>query len=120
MKKGIVRRGETLLDYDEVQIRPEGAAGHFVLTVIGYTRHAPVEVRLSPQTYVRRPKYWKIKVLGKSPKIVLEVLTTYTATLALARCTGTKGIEIIGIARSERKLVPPRAAKRTTRRANTK
>ena len=120
MEKGTVKEGEMLLDYDEVEIRPEGAPGRFILIVMGHTRHAPVEVRLAPRTYVRQPKYWKIKVLGRSPGIVRYVLTPYTARLALAHCTGSKGIEIVGATRSERRLVPPRATKRTTRRAKTR
>lgn len=59
-------------------------------TVIGLTNN-----RLAV-TYIRRPEYWEIDVLGCENGIGLPVLTPYTATLRLGGTVGTKGIEVVG------------------------
>ena len=82
----------------------ESLPPQFILTVSGEKPYANMEVELSPLIYIQRPEYWGIEVVGHLPGgIRLPVMTPYTVSLPLAGLLGTKGIEIIGATRSERR-----------------
>src|SRR5215208_2982347 len=82
----------------------ESLPPQFILTVSGEKPYANMEVELSPLIYIQRPEYWGIEVVGHLPGgIRLPVMTPYTVSLPQAGLLGTKGIEIIGATRSERR-----------------
>lgn len=80
------------------------------LVVSGVTTF-PTEVSLVPLTYVSRPTYWGIQVVGTTdgggPRPSQPISSIpYTVGLSLAGVTGTEGVEVIGATKTERILVP--------------
>jgi len=100
-----------LIDFERAQVVTlESDPPQFVLTVSGRKPYANMEVELSPLTYIQRPEYWGIEVVGHLPGgIGLPVITPYRVSLPLAGLLGTKGIEVIGASRSEKIDVPGEA-----------
>jgi hypothetical protein len=103
-----------LIAFERIQIvMLHGAA---VLVVSGRKPYANMEVGLEPRVYVQQPEYWAIEVIGRLPGgIGLPVFTPYTVSLPLTGITGTKGIEIVGANRSERRDLRPRNCGRVDR-----
>jgi hypothetical protein len=59
-----------------------------------------------PLIYIQQPEYWGIEVVGCLPGIGLPE-APYTISIPLDGITGTKGIEVIGATRSEKREFPP-------------
>jgi hypothetical protein len=97
-----------LIDFEKVEIRTlESFPPQHVLVVSGTKPYMNMKVTLEPLTYIRQPEYWGIEVVGRLPGgIGLPALAPYTVSIPLAGITGTKGIEVIGASRSEKREVP--------------
>lgn len=118
-----------LIDYDTATVvtqmieppRP-------VLVVSGEKPRPGMDVTLVPVTYIQQPAFWEIHVLGSpgfldnapptatqlpaDPPVAsqLPADSVYTVEIDLASCTGTIGVEVVGANRTERIVVPGRAA----------
>jgi hypothetical protein len=79
--------------------------------VVTGTLPFPMEVSLVPLTYVSRPQWWGIQVVGstgESGPHVSQPITAipYSVDLDLQGITGTEGVEVIGATKTERLAVP--------------
>jgi hypothetical protein len=81
------------------------------LVVSGVTAFA-MEVSLVPLTYVSRPAYRGIQVVGTTgdgggPRPMQPISSIpYTVELDLAGITGSEGVEVVGATKTERVMVP--------------
>jgi hypothetical protein len=81
------------------------------LVVSGVTTF-PMAVSLVPLTYVSRPVYWGIQVVGSTgddggPRPTQPISSVpYSVELDLAGVTGTEGVEVVGATKTERIIVP--------------
>jgi hypothetical protein len=97
-----------LIDFSHVQIVTlESNPPQFILVVSGTKPYRDMKVSLVPLTYVRRPEYWGIEVVGSVSGIAVPAQAPYTVSLQLNELgttgfIGTCGIEVIGASRSER------------------
>jgi hypothetical protein len=79
--------------------------------VVSGKKPYPMTVTLVPLTYVQRPEYWGIEVVGQAdggggPAPVPAITNIpYVVELDLAGCVGTRGVEVIGASGTERILV---------------
>lgn len=96
-----------LIDFERVAIITlESFPPQSVLVVSGVKAAANVEVLLNPLVYVRQPEYWGIEVVGTSRGETDSASPVpYQDWLSLPGIIGTKGIEVIGASRSERRDV---------------
>lgn len=101
---------QRLIDFERVEILTlESFPPQFILAVSGTKPIFNIDVSLVPLTYLRRPEYWGIKVVGSfRGDIQLPARAPYTASLQLnglgsTGFLGTRGIEVIGASRSERR-----------------
>jgi hypothetical protein len=92
-----------LIDFDTVKVVPGIVNGTWFLIVSGNKPYVTMRVDLSPRVYIRQPEYWGIEVVGCMSGIGLPAVTPYVAVLPLQGVIGTKGIEVIGATRSEKK-----------------
>jgi hypothetical protein len=92
-----------IIDFDKVQVVPGIVNGTWFLIVSGSKPYISMRVELSPRVYVTQPEYWGIEVVGCLGGISGPTLTPYVAVLPLQGAMGTKGIEVIGATRSEKK-----------------
>jgi hypothetical protein len=90
-------------DFDTVKVVPGIVNGTWFLIVSGNKPYVTMRVDLSPRVYIRQPEYWGIEVVGCMSGIGLPAVTPYVAVLPLQGVIGTKGIEVIGATRSEKK-----------------
>jgi hypothetical protein len=97
-----------LIDFTEVEILTlKSFPPQYVLVVSGTKPYLNVDVSLVPLTYIRRPEYWGIEVIGSVSGIGIPAQAQYTVCLQLNQLgatgfIGTCGIEVIGASRSER------------------
>ncbi len=96
------------IDFEKADLHPGIVPRTFILVVSGTKPYANMEVGLKPLVYIKRPEYWGIEVVGSLPGVGLPTLAPYTVSIPLDSITGTKGIEVIGATRSEKKDVPPK------------
>ncbi len=98
-----------LIDFEHIAIRTlESFPPQHVLVVSGTKPFINMEVTLEPLVFIRQPEYWGIEVVGRLPGgIGLPALAPYQVSIPLAGITGTKGIEVIGATRTERRDIPP-------------
>ncbi len=94
-----------LISFDEIDIRPGFVTGTYFLIVSGNKPYINMEVNLRPLVYIRQPEYWGIEVVGCLPGIGLPATAPYTVSIPLEGIRGTKGIEVIGATRSERREI---------------
>jgi hypothetical protein len=98
-----------LIDFEDAEVRPGFVTGTFILVVRGIKPYLNMEVRLTPLVYIRQPEFWGIEVVGSLPGgIGLPTTSPYTASLPLDGILGTRGIEVIGAARSKKIELPSR------------
>jgi hypothetical protein len=97
-----------LIDFERaVVISPMIYPPKPVLVVSGKKPY-PMTVELVPLTYVRRPEYWGIEVVGRTDgrggPTPMPAITNipYVVELDLAGCVGTHGVEVIGASRTEK------------------
>jgi len=75
--------------------------------VVSGNKPYPMTVELAPLTYVQRPEYWGIEVVGRTDggggPTPMPAITNipYVAELDLADCVGTVGVEVIGASGTE-------------------
>jgi hypothetical protein len=93
-----------LIDFDVAEILVlESFPPQYVLVVSGRKPLWNMTVTLSPLTYIRRPEYWGIEVVGSVGGIgIPSPGAPYTVSLPITGFIGTCGIEVIGATRSER------------------
>lgn len=71
------------------------ADGGHRLVVSGSAPYANMEISLVPATYVTRPAYWEISVVGCLPNGAgYHAVRPYEATLDLAGTLGSKGVRV--------------------------
>jgi hypothetical protein len=92
-----------LIDFDKVEVVPGIVPKTWFLIVSGNKPYVTMRVDLSPRVYIQQPEYWGIEVVGCMSGIGLPAVTPYVAFLPLQGVIGTKGIEVIGATRSEKK-----------------
>lgn len=98
-----------LIDFEKVEIQCDSATKKCTLIVSGIAPCVNMRVDLIPRVYITQPEYWGIEVVGcLSGGICLTALRPYVAIISLEGITGTKGIEVIGATRSEKREVPPK------------
>ena len=104
-----------LLDFEHIAIRTlESFPPQHVLVVSGTKPFVNMEVTLEPLVFIRQPEYWGIEVVGRLPGVGLPALAPYQVSIPLAGITGTKGIEVIGATRTERRDIPPQGTEAAT------
>jgi hypothetical protein len=93
-----------LIDFDHAEIIIlESFPPQYVLVVSGSMPYWNMKVILSPLTYIRRPEYWGIEVIGSVGGIGLPSPgAPYSVSLPITGFIGTCGIEVIGASRSQR------------------
>jgi hypothetical protein len=99
-----------LIDFEGVNIAVfDSMPPQIFLTVAGMKPYANMIVNLVPRVYIRQPEYWGIELVGCLSGVGLPVQTPYTVSIPLNGITGTRGIEVAGATRSEKKdvLAPP-------------
>lgn len=96
------------IDFDEMEIRAGVVNDTWILIVGGTKPWINMKVDLVPLIYIQQPEYWGIEVVGCLQGIGLPAVAPYTASIPLDSITGTKGIEVIGATRSEKRQVPPK------------
>jgi hypothetical protein len=96
-----------LIDFDSINIVPGIVNDTWILVVSGKTPTQSMKVSLMPLVYVRQPEYWEIQVVGCVSGITLPAQGTFTEWLPLDNCRGTKGIEVVGATKREKREVPP-------------
>ena len=104
---------QRLIDFDRADvITPMIYPPRPTLAVSG-TLPFPMEVSLVPLTYVSRPQWWGIQVVGtteQGPHVSNPITAIpYSVDLDLQGVTGTEGVEVIGASKTERLAVPPTA-----------
>lgn len=87
-----------LIDFETTDIQ---------LAVTGTTPNRDAKVELSPRQYVTQPEYWGIEVV-ETYHGMLPSIGHYSVSISLEGIVGTKGIEVIGATRSEKRDVPPK------------
>lgn len=98
-----------VIDFDNVEISPGIVNDTWFVTVSGTKPFLNMSVRLTPLVYIRQPEYWGIEVVGFLPGYQRKGAVLYNSEpLPLDGIRGTKGIEIIGSTKSEKREVPPR------------
>ncbi len=96
-----------LLDFEAADIEAiRTTPQQFMLVVTGETPFVGVNVELVPRTYVARPDYWGIEVIGRIEDQHVRRAAPFTASLLLSDVTGTRGVEVIGCEGSVRLDVP--------------
>lgn len=96
-----------LIDFEKVDIVPGIAKDTWFVIVGGTKPYRNMSVDLRPLIYVRQPAYWGIEVVGCLPGIGLPAEAPYSESIPLDGIRGTKGIEILGATKSEKREVPP-------------
>lgn len=91
-----------LITFDSARVVANQLTGDRTLVVKGYAPYAGATVRLDPLVYFRQPEFWGIQVIGCMPEMGATAMTPYTASLELTGSTGTLGVEVIGVDRSQR------------------
>ena len=77
------------------------------MIVVGGIKHwLNLRVELVPRCYQTCPEFWGIEVVGALPGYGVRALVDYNVFFPLDGIGGTKGIEIIGASKSERRLWP--------------
>jgi hypothetical protein len=96
-----------LIDFDRADvISPMIYPPKPVLVVTGRKPY-PMTVELVPLTYIQRPEYWGIEVVGRTAgtggPTPMPAITNipYVVELDLAGCVGTVGVEVIGASSTE-------------------
>lgn len=97
-----------LIDFEKVDIRPGFVTGTYILIVKAIKPYKNMKARLAPLTYIKRPKYWGIEVVGCLYGIGLPAISMQTLTIQLNNIRGTIGIKVIGATRSENIKIPPK------------
>jgi hypothetical protein len=93
-----------LVNFEKVEILPGEKAGQRILKVTGNTPSGSgngCPVKLAPAVYVTRPEYWKFEVLWDRRDAIFQSLCSYEVSIPL-HFLGTKGVEIVGCAHSEK------------------
>ena len=96
-----------LIDFETVDVVPGIIKNTWFVIVSGTKPCVNMTVELRPRIYVRQPEYWGIEVVGCLPGVCLPATAPYHVSLPLAGILGTKGIEIIGATKREKRAVPP-------------
>ncbi len=90
------------VDFDWVSV--ETAPGNRAVLVVGGMKHwLNLTIELIPACYQTLPEFWGIEVVGTLPGFGVSAFVDYTATVALDGICGSRGIEIIGATKSERR-----------------
>jgi hypothetical protein len=101
-----------LIDFERVDvISPMIHPPRPRLVVSGLLPAPGTEVSLVPLTYVSRPQYWGIQVVGTigARPAPADGPAPYRVELDLAGITGTEGVEVIGASSTEKVPVTPAA-----------
>ena len=96
------------VDFDFVEVRePALAGGSQLLLVSGVKAWADLRVTLEALPCRETPEFRVIEVVGRLTGSGLPALVDFSAALPLGGVQGSKGIEIVGATKSERRLLSP-------------
>ena len=94
------------VDFDFVEVRePAGASGSRLLLVSGVKAWADLRVTLEPLAFRETPEFRVIEVVGRLTGSGVPALVDFSVALPLETVRGSKGIEIVGATKSERRLL---------------
>jgi hypothetical protein len=90
------------VDFDWVSIETV-LDNRAVLVVVGMKHWLNMKIELIPACYQTLPEFWGIEVVGTLPGFGVSAFVDYNATLVLDGIRGSRGIEIIGATKTERR-----------------
>jgi hypothetical protein len=93
------------IDFDWVSIEAATRDHSAVVSVGGIKHWLNLTIMLVPRCYQTRPEYWSIEVVGALPGYGVSAFVDYNVILALDGICGSRGIEIVGATKSERRIV---------------
>ncbi|MEG3164207.1 hypothetical protein U1701_06340 [Sphingomonas sp. PB2P19] len=105
MEKLPAPRSSRVIDFESIEISPGIIPGTYFLIVSGEKPWVTMTVQLTPLIYVRQPEYWEIEVVATQAGIGLPMVAPYHAVLDISYLRGTKGIEVVGATKRERRDV---------------
>jgi hypothetical protein len=118
----LLEQTDRLIDFEKVDVLPGIASGFWFLIIRRKPSSANIVVQLVPREHQTRPDYWEYELVGNSAGE--KVLTKAEAIVSplLRQFIGTKGIEIVGATRKERKesVLSEHAMKHAMGRAETR
>ena len=101
------------VDFDFVEVRePALAGGSRLLLVSGVKAWADLRVTLEPLPCRETPEFRVIEVVGRLTGPGLSAFVDFSAALPLEAVLGSRGIEIVGATKSERRLLRPNSEPR--------
>src|SRR5262245_15734091 len=92
------------IDFDLIELREARRHGERLLLVSGIKPWADLHVSLEPLVYPETPEFWVIEVVGRLTASGLPGLVDFSAALRLGSICGSKGIEIVGATKTERRV----------------
>jgi hypothetical protein len=96
------------IDFDFVEVRePERSGGGRLLLVSGVKTWADLRVTLEPLPCREMPEFRVIEVVGRLTGTGLRALVDFSVALPLEAVRGSRGIEIVGATKSERRVLSP-------------
>ena len=94
------------IDFDFVEVRePVLPGGSRLLLVSGVKAWADLRVTLEPLPCRETPEFRMIEVVGRLTGSGLPALVDFSVALPLEAALGSKGIEVVGATKSERRVV---------------
>lgn len=94
-----------LIDFDLIELSTGLQRGERLLVVSGVKPWADLHVSLEPLAYSGNPDFWVIEVVGRLTASGLPGLVDFSAALRLGSICGSKGIEIVGATKAERRTL---------------
>lgn len=85
-----------LVSFEKAEIVSGIVNGTYFLIVQGHVPDANTRVKLVPVTYVDKPEYWEIMVVGIRLPIGLPSVRAYCKLIEITEVKGTKGIVVLG------------------------
>lgn len=97
-----------LIDFERAKIVRGIIEDTWFLIVGGKKPWLAMKMSLNPVVYVRRPKYWRIDVVGCLDGISAPVMGPYLVDRQLTPGDGmgTKGVELFGAGKSKKLKIP--------------
>jgi hypothetical protein len=92
-----------LIDFEKVDVLPGIASGFWFLIVRQNPSSANVTVHLVPRRHETRPDYWQYELVGCTSGENIPSTAQAIVSPLFRELIGTKGIEIVGATRKERK-----------------
>jgi hypothetical protein len=100
-----------LIDFERIDVAVlDSMPPQIFVIVAGVKPYTNMTVNLVPRVYVQQAEYWEIEVVGHISETGIPLQAPYTSSIPLRGIMGTKGVEVIGATKSEKRDVPPTVA----------